>query len=302
MGSIISRINCPCCGSTSIEKALVCKDYTVSNELFEIWECANCTLRFTQYVPDQNSIAPYYQSDTYISHTDTEKGMVNKLYKIARNYTLDWKINLVKRSLGKNLQPVSLLDIGAGTGAFLHKAFVSGWPVTGLEPDEGARKICSGKYGLKTEASEKLFELPAENYDAVTMWHVLEHVHQLHEYMDEIKRVLKPGGAAFVALPNYTSGDARLYKEYWAAYDVPRHLYHFAPPAVSKLTDQHAMVVESIKPMWLDAFYISLLSEGYKNGKSNLGAAVWNGFRSNLDALKDKVTCSSLVYIIRHRN
>jgi ubiquinone/menaquinone biosynthesis C-methylase UbiE len=302
MGSIITRTSCPCCSSTSIRKVLICKDYTVSNEIYEIWECDNCTIRFTQNIPDQDSIGPYYKSDTYISHTDTGKGLVNKGYKLARNYTLNWKMKLVKRSLGNDAQKGSLLDIGSGTGAFLHKAFASGWSVTGLEPDEGARKICIDKYELQTGVPEKLFELPDENYDAVTMWHVLEHVHQLHEYMDQVKRILKPGGAALIALPNYTSGDARLYNKYGAAYDVPRHLYHFAPPAISKLADQHGMQVEAIKPMWLDAFYISLLSEGYKNGKSNLGAAIWNGFSSNLHALKNKATCSSLVYIIRHRN
>lgn len=302
MGSIITRTNCPCCGSNSIGKVLACKDYTVSNEVFEIWECDDCTIRFTQHIPDQNSIGQYYQSDTYISHTDSQKGLVNKAYKIAQNYTLNWKMNLVKRSVGNNLQTGSLLEIGAGTGAFLHKAVVSGWSVTGLEPDEGARKICMDKYGLQTDAPEKLFELPPKKYDAVTMWHVLEHVHQLHEYMDQIKRVLKQEGVALIALPNYTSKDAQQYKEYWAAYDVPRHLYHFAPPAMGKLVEQHGLKLEFIKPMWLDAFYISLLSEGYKNGKSNLGAALLNGLRSNLHALKNKDACSSLVYIIRLKN
>lgn len=273
----------------------------MSNESFDIMECDNCTIRFTQDIPDQRSIGPYYKSDTYISHTDTEKGFINKLYKIARNRTLNWKVNLVKQQLG-NMKQVSLLDIGAGTGAFLHQASSSGWLVTGLEPDEGARKICNDKYGIQMKEPETLFHLPGENYDAVTMWHVLEHVHQLHEYISEIKRVLKPGGAAFIALPNYTSKDAKVYKEYWAAYDVPRHLYHFSPKAVDGLADQHGLKMDSVKPMWLDAFYIALLSEGYKNGKNNIVAAVWNGLQSNLHAAKSKLECSSLVYILRHKD
>lgn len=299
MGSVITRTSCPCCGSIAIRKVLTCKDYTVSNEIFDIWECAGCTVRFTQDIPDQDSIGTYYQSDSYISHTDTEKGMVNKVYKVARNFTLNWKMKIVKQSLGNSLQPGALLDIGAGTGAFLHKACVCGWSVTGLEPDEGARKICREKYGLQPEAPEKLFELASGKYDVVTMWHVLEHVHPLHEYMDQVKRVLKPGGVALLALPNYVSRDAQHYKTHWAAYDVPRHLYHFTPTAVGKLTELHGMTVESHIAMWLDAFYISLLSETYKRGKSNLGAAVWNGFRSDLHALKKTGACSSLVYIIR---
>lgn len=302
MGLKITRTNCPCCGSTFIGKKLTCKDYTVSKEVFDIWECDDCTIRFTQGIPDQYSIGRFYKSDSYISHTDSEKGLVNKCYKIARNYTLSWKMNIVKGSVGKGLQSGALLDIGAGTGAFLHKAFKSGWSVTGLEPDEGARKICKDKYDLETDAPEKLFELPSQKFDAVTMWHVLEHVHQLHEYMEEIKRVLKPDGLALIALPNFTSEDAKHYQQYWAAYDVPRHLYHFTPTAISKLVEQHGMKLGSIKPMWLDAFYIALLSEGYKNGKTNLGAAVLNGLKSNIHALNNKQACSSLVYIVKHRN
>lgn len=299
MGLTITRTDCPCCGSQSIGKALVCKDYTVSNELFEVWQCAECAMRFTQHVPTQEAIGPYYQSDTYISHSDTGKGLVNKLYKIARNYTLNWKLKLVKRYTGLNIKTGTILDIGAGTGAFLNKAGNdANWSVTGLEPDAGARKVCNEKYHLRLEPSEKLFDLPSEKFDAVTMWHVMEHVHQLHEYMEQIKRVLKKDGVAFIALPNYTSKDATIYAEYWAAYDVPRHLYHFSPTAVRKLAAIHGLTVTTTRPMWLDAFYIALLSEQYKNGKSNLVAAVINGLKSNWNAWRNKDTCSSLVYII----
>lgn len=302
MGTIITRESCPCCGSKAIGKVLVCKDYTVSAELFEIWECADCTLRFTQNVPDQDLIAPYYKSDTYISHTDNQEKFINKIYKFAQNYTLNWKLNLVKASIGKDLTKGSLLDIGAGTGAFLHKASLSGWAVTGLEPNEGAREICKEKYNLATQGAEKLVELPDENYDVVTMWHVLEHVHQLHENMNHIKRVLKSSGRVLIALPNYMSQDGQHYEAYWAAYDVPRHLYHFSPGAVSKLAEQHNMEIESRHPMWLDAFYISLLSENYKNGKAKPVAALLSGLKSNMHALKNKMACSSLVFVLRHKN
>lgn len=302
MGSIIHRKSCPCCGSASIQKIFACKDYTVSNEIFDVWECAVCSLRFTQDVPDQASIGPYYKSDAYISHSDTEKGLVNKVYKIARNYTLNWKIKLVKSQLGNRFQNSSLLDIGTGTGAFLHKAAQSCCSVTGLEPDEGARKICQDKYNLQVQTPEKLFDFASGEFDVVTLWHVLEHVHLLHEYMDQIKRVLKKEGVALIALPNYTSLDAQQYKEYWAAYDVPRHLYHFSPFSMERLTAQHGLKLVDSVPMWLDAFYIAMLSEEYKNGQGNLVAALLKGLQSDINAYKNKVTCSSLVYIIRPVN
>lgn len=277
---------------------LACKDYTVSGEFFDIWECAGCGMRFTQGVPTQEAIGPYYQSESYISHSDSSKGLINNLYKRARNYTLNWKMNLVQRYAGNEQKTGTLLDIGAGTGAFLSKVKNTGWSVTGLEPDEGARKVCSEKYGLELQTPGQLFELPSGEFDTVTMWHVMEHVHQLHEYMDQIKRVLTPDGAALIALPNYTSKDAQFYGEYWAAYDVPRHLYHFSPDSVRKLASLHGLSVKETKPMWLDAFYIAMLSEQYKNGRGNLVAAVLNGLKSDIYARRNRDTCSSLVYII----
>lgn len=302
MGLTIRRINCPCCYNQSVSKILQCKDYTVSQEIFDIWECAACTMRFVQNAPDQHSILPYYQSETYISHTDTEKGLINKMYKIARNYTLRWKMKLIHYYADNHLKTGELLDIGAGTGAFLHTMSIHNWSVAGLEPDEGARKICYEKYHLQLEPSEKLFQLPSEKFDVVTMWHVLEHVHQLHEYIEQIKRILKNDGVVFIALPNYTSKDAAYYGVYWAAYDVPRHLYHFSPLAVRVLMQQHGMKVESTRPMWLDAYYIAILSEQYKNGKNNLFAAMINAFKSNQYARKHNEACSSLVYIVRKLN
>ncbi len=301
MSSIITRKDCPGCKAENIRNVLTCQDHTVSKKDFEIWQCATCSLRFTQQVPDQDSIGPFYQSDAYISHTDTEKGIVNKLYKIARNYTLKWKMQLVKTVTGKVKTTGNLLDIGAGTGAFLQMVNQAGWTARGLEPDEGARKICLENYKLQLDSPEKLFELADETFDAVTLWHVLEHVHQLHEYLQQIKRVLKQGGVALIALPNYTSLDATYYGANWAAYDVPRHLYHFSPESMRTLVALHEMKLEAVKPMWLDAFYIAMLSEQYKSGKTNLLPAIWNGFKSNMRALQNKEKCSSLVYIIRKK-
>lgn len=302
MPSIITRITCPVCADSNIKEVLVCKDHTVSKENFQIWECSYCKLRFTQAVPDENAIAPYYQAEAYISHTDSEKGLINRLYMMARNYTLNWKVKMVKHTTGKTVGSLKLLDIGAGTGAFVNHATKAGWIVKGLEPDAGARKICLDKYQLQLDSPEKLFEIPANEFDAVTMWHVLEHVHRLQDYIATIKKILKPQGVALIALPNYTSMDAKYYKEYWAAYDVPRHLYHFHPTSIEMLVDQHDMKVEEIKPMWLDAFYIAMLSEQYKNKKSNILSAVVNGLRSNLNAVGKTENCSSLVYIIRNKN
>jgi 2-polyprenyl-3-methyl-5-hydroxy-6-metoxy-1,4-benzoquinol methylase len=111
-------------------------------------------------------------------------------------------------------------------------------------------------------------------FDAITMWHVLEHVHDLSAYIQQLKSILRDNGKILIAVPNYTSLDAKIYQQYWAAYDVPRHLYHFSPRSVQMLMEKHGLKIIQYKPMWYDSFYISLLSSKYRNGKTNWMAAV----------------------------
>ncbi len=288
---------CPCCKGKDIDKVLQVKDYSVSNEVFEIWECKLCTCRFTQKAPDKNEIGKYYQSENYISHSDTKKGFINSLYHFVRSQTLSSKKNLIKKFT--KLSAGNILDVGAGTAAFLHVMENSGWKVTGLEPDENARANANNLYGIRLQTSDQLFELPPETYDAITLWHVLEHVHDLHSYLTQLKKLLKPNGCLFIALPNYTSFDEKIYKEFWAAYDVPRHLYHFSPTSITQLLLHHGLQLKEIKAMWYDSFYVSMLSEKYKTGKNNVISACWNGYVSNCKALFDTEKCSSIIYIIK---
>jgi len=218
------------------------------------------------------------------------------LYHFVRKRTLNGKRKLVEKytklSIGK------ILDIGAGTGAFLQVMQKSEWDVTGFEPDETARENAKKLYGLSLQPSEELFNLKAETFDAITLWHVLEHVHELHEYMDQLKKLLKLTGCLFIAIPNYACYDEKIYKEFWAGYDVPRHLYHFSPTSITQLLLQHGLQLKEIKPMWYDSFYVSMLSEKYKTGKNNFLNACWNGYVSNWKALFNKERCSSIIYIV----
>lgn len=295
--SVIHYLHCPVCNSRQISEALTCKDYTVSQQNFAVWECRSCTARFTQQVPDAESIGPYYQSDNYISHSDTDKGLISKLYKMARKYTLAKKVKSVEIASG--LSSGSLLDVGCGTGAFLHAVQQSGWQVMGLEPDAGARSVAKKLYQLEPKDASQLYHLQAESFDVITLWHVLEHIHDLQGYFEQFNRLLKPGGTIMIAVPNYLSTDAQKYSAYWAAYDVPRHLYHFTPQSIKTLSGLHAFDVKEVQPMWLDAFYIAMLSEQYKHGKQRLFAAFFAGLKSALHASKHPGTCSSQVYVLK---
>ena len=296
MADLLFYTECPSCYSAHIAKTLTTVDYTVSQMPFEIWHCNDCSLRFTQNVPTLHDIGRYYQSENYISHTDTNKGIVNRLYRVVRTYTLKNKRRTISGFTG--LRRGKLLEVGAGTGAFASYMQQSGWQVSGLEPDEQARQKASELYSIELQDSATLFHFSENQFDAITLWHVIEHVHSLHEYLGQLKKVLKPGGFIFIAVPNYTSYDATFYKEFWAAYDTPRHLYHFCPIAMKRLLQNHGLQLRSIQPMWFDSFYVSLLSEKYKTGRSNLIRGFWNGALSNLKALSKKEKASSLIYVI----
>ena len=295
----MSRIlfsKCPVCDAAAIDDVMQVKDYTVSGELFTIVECRSCSLRFTKDAPDAPAIASYYKTENYISHTDTSKGVINRLYHLVRKTTLAQKKRLVEKVTG--MKAGSILDVGSGSGAFPNEMKRSGWKTTGLEPDADARKLAGDLYSLELADSGSLYQLPADHFDAVTLWHVLEHVHDLDVYMQQLKKVLKKEGRIFIAVPNYKSIDAAIYKENWAAYDVPRHLYHFSPFSMQVLMKKHGLEIKQHRPMWFDSFYISLLSSQYKHGKPRWLAAAWNSLRSNLAAFGNSKKCSSIIYVI----
>jgi SAM-dependent methyltransferase len=296
MNQTIHYTNCPVCGSSDIKNILSAKDYTVSGETFVIAECNSCSLRFTQDVPTADYIAPYYKSEDYISHTNTSKGLINRMYQHVRKRTMTKKRRLIERSTG--LKKGKLLDVGSGVGTFVQEMKEHGWEVTGIEPDADARAVAKKLYDLELSGSDKFYHLPPGSFDAITLWHVLEHVDDLSAYTQQLKALLKENGKLFIAVPNYTSKDAAIYKEHWAAYDVPRHLYHFSPRSMRVLMEKNGLKLLGYKPMWYDSFYISLLSSKYKNHKADLPAAFWNGFRSNLKAVSDVKRCSSVIYVI----
>ena len=293
--SLIHYTVCPSCSSDNLQPVLSAVDHTVSHETFAIWQCGHCSLRFTQDVPAAGAIGPYYRSEEYISHSNISRGLVNNLYHMVRRQTLSDKRRLIQSATPS--KQGKLLDIGAGTGAFVAYMQQQGWEVTGLEPEAVARERALADHKVRLQDTAELFSLPAESYDAITLWHVLEHVHDLHPYLERLKALIKKGGRIFIAVPNYTCYDATVYGPAWAAYDVPRHLYHFSPDAMEDLLAGHGLQLHYSQPMWYDSFYISMLSEKYKYGKGNVLRAVYRGGMSNMKAFVDKSKCSSLIYV-----
>lgn len=294
---------CPICNNDKFSKYLKVKDYSCSNETYQLEKCDKCKFVFTQNFPDSENIAKYYKFEDYISHSDSGKGIVNIIYHKARKIALKSKANLVERSslVSENGR---LLDIGAGTGYFVDAMNQRGWYCTGLEKSEDARNTAKRLFNIDLLNSDEINNLDQNSYDIITLWHVLEHIENLNETLKKIKSLLKINGVLVIAVPNISSYDAEYYKQYWAAYDVPRHLWHFEPKTLALLAAKHKLEVAEIKPMNFDGFYISMLSEKYEKSAIPFVSGILKGslfFARNLFTRKN-LRSSSLIYILKKNN
>jgi 2-polyprenyl-3-methyl-5-hydroxy-6-metoxy-1,4-benzoquinol methylase len=288
--------NCPVCGSPHSSLKFKAKDYTVSNEMFHIVTCDSCRLIYTNPRPAANEAGPYYHANAYISHSDTNEGIVNKLYHAVRKLTLQSKTNWIEPEKKGNKE---LLDIGCGNGHFLAAAKEKGWNINGVELDPETAARASKLTGLTIAPS--LAEIATEKqFQVITLWHVLEHVYELDDYFHFFKSRLNKDGKLLLALPNPASFDAHYFKEYWAAYDVPRHIYHFTPATISALAAKYGFKLKKSRGLIFDSFYISLLSNEYKTGNKRLLHSFFIGLISNVRALLGKPNYSSNLYTFEH--
>jgi 2-polyprenyl-3-methyl-5-hydroxy-6-metoxy-1,4-benzoquinol methylase len=269
------------------------EDFTVSHEKFQLLYDAGLDLLHTYPQPELEMLGKYYESEDYISHTDSKRSLFEKAYHLVKKRALNQKIKLIETQ-----QPNkgNLLDMGCGTGDFLQLAQQNGWQVQGIEPNEKARQIAASKGVTFISGTSEAVD---QHYDAITLWHVLEHLPNLQQQIKELKRLLKPNGTLVIAVPNYKSFDAGYYKQFWAAFDVPRHLWHFSKTSIQRLAEQEGMEVIAVRPMKFDSFYVSLLSEKYKTGKMNYLKAFFIGLYSNWKGSQTS-EYSSHIYIIKN--
>jgi 2-polyprenyl-3-methyl-5-hydroxy-6-metoxy-1,4-benzoquinol methylase len=270
------------------------KDFSVSGESFSLLLNEEYQLLKTHPQPTLDRLGMYYEFDDYISHTDGKRTLFEKMYHFIKRRAIKNKLRLIEQH-----QPVKgkILDIGAGTGDFLLEAKNKNWETVGVEPNEKAKSIAINKGVLFADTIEKL---ESNSFDVITLWHVLEHVPDVAHQVAELKRLLKPSGTLIIAVPNFNSFDANYYKTFWAAYDVPRHLWHFSKTAIEKLFDKQNMNLVAVKPMWFDSYYVSLLSEKNKTGKMNFINGLAIGFVSNVVGIF-KNEYSSHIYILKNK-
>ncbi len=296
MEHLDSILACPICGSEEVAHAQEVKDHMVSHEVFTIVGCSSCGMKRTSPRPSAEHIGRYYESDAYKSHNDSSGGLFDAVYHVTRNWAAGKKARFLDSVSPVKSKIPALLDVGCGIGVFLEAAKKQNWSVFGVEISENARKQAEKR--LNQPVFEKLEELPdAQKFDGISLFHVLEHLPDPKATLEVLFEKALPGSPLILALPNYESWDCRHYDTYWAAWDVPIHFWHFRKTDVQKLAESTGWELDSIHPMPLDAYYVSLLSESFKTGRKRWAAATLKGFWSNLKG--GKKNTSSLIYVLR---
>ncbi len=290
---------CPLCGGTQLKRTLTCVDHYASGERFHLCRCEDCGFIFTQDVPVEAEIGRYYETPDYISHSDTRKGAMNSVYHWVRSYMLGHKARLVARQAHR--EEGRLLDIGTGTGYFADTMQRRGWQVEAVEKNAGARNFAKEHFGLEVKPDTALNEFASASFDVITMWHVMEHLEHLNETWEALNSLLKEKGVLIVAVPNCSSFDAQKYGTDWAAYDVPRHLWHFTPATIRQFSSKHGFIMAESHPMPFDAFYISMLTEKNKHRSFPFLRGVFTGSLAWFSALVKKERSSSMIYVFRKK-
>jgi len=287
---------CPICNNTDFNTFLELKDYFLSQEDFKIDCCKQCGFKFTNPIPEEADLGAYYKSTDYVSHSDTKKGLFFKLYHYIKKRALKSKYNIIS----SYFKTGRILDYGCGTGDVLKTFKDNNWEVMGIEPDEDTRKYAISKNSLTVLDVNEFKNINKNSFDVVSLWHVLEHIPDLNEKIFTFKSLIKDNGILLIAVPNCNSYDARYYKKYWAAFDVPRHLYHFNHKSIKELFEKHDLKIIKQLPMIFDSFYVSMLSEKYKKNPLSFLKGMIIGFISNLSAHFSKnKNFSSTIYILQ---
>lgn len=295
----LTLTTCPLCGSTELERALTCVDHYASGEMFHLCRCRKCGFLMTQDFPVEEEIGRYYETPDYISHSDTRRGLMNRAYHWVRTYMLRRKAWLVEHEAHR--KEGRLLDIGTGTGYFADTMRRRGWQVEAVEKNAQARAFAKERFGMDVLPEAALEGFEPGSFDVITLWHVLEHLQPLNETWERLYELLTERGVLVVAVPNCSSFDARRYGAYWAAYDVPRHLWHFTPATMQRFGAKHGFILAEHRPMPFDAFYVSMLTEKHMRHSCAFLRGTLTGVLAWFSALVSKERSSSMIYVFRKK-
>ena len=290
---MVLRSHCPSCGSEQSKLFLQAPDFRVSQMDFEIHNCLNCGLHYTKAAPSPDTIGSFYKAESYDSHRVDNKSLISRVYRVVRKINVRKKIKWIRRY---NNQQGLVVDYGCGLGHLVAELKNQGYNAKGFEIDGDVRALSRETLTLEIQPLEDFRLLDNASVSVITMWHVLEHVYDLNTDFQHIVDKLAEDGSIFIAVPNFKSYDAKYYKKYWEAYDLPRHLYHFDNESIKRFCSRFGLRLESKIPMRFDSYYVSMRSEKNKKNRFLL-RGVFIGWLSNV--LSFRYGYSSHAYVFK---
>jgi len=205
------------------------------NEEYWVYACRTCGAGVTFPVPTAEVLGRYYDSGVYRASGGRGFYLLDAILNVACAHRL--------REIARlSAPPGRLLDLGSGKGRFLACAVRHGWTAQGVETSAHQVAAARARYGIRVFGGDLRDAAFADaSFDVVTAWHVLEHLPDPDAYVQEIHRVLRPGGVFACEVPNIASCQAQLGRSTWYHLDIPRHLVHYAPNALASLVTRHGL-------------------------------------------------------------
>jgi SAM-dependent methyltransferase len=284
---------CPICGSDSYRPFLQVADRFRPEERFRLVRCTSCGLIYLNPRPTEQAILKYYQAADYDPHSEGGHGLSGKLYRLARFLNTLLKLHWLSSFSG----PRRALDVGCGTGYFLQMLRKKGWEVAGVEPVPVAQRLAQQK-GLNVVSRLDEAQGP---FGVITLWHVLEHLHNPADTLRQLDRLLAADGWLLLSMPNPLCLDAQYFGPSWVAYDAPRHLVHYRPQDVEHLARQTGFTIFRLAMLPFDPVYNVFLSlqQSTSLSLSQIISGPSMGIRSLLDGIRHPKLASSPVYFFR---
>ena len=222
-----------------------------SSKKYNLLKCI-CGFIYLNPRPDIGEINHYYKLDNYDPHKESFNSFWNTAYHYVQKVTLNWKYRIITKYIKKG----SLLDIGGGKGEFAQFINKKGWDVTFQDNMTDLNRRENNSFFVRELSNVN----STKRFDVITLWHSLEHIHNIKYLFDSINNMLKDSGILIIAVPNMNAPERKFYKYTWAPYDAPRHLYHFNLDSLNKLCQNKGYYIMSKYSLYQDIPYNVILS------------------------------------------
>jgi SAM-dependent methyltransferase len=269
--SALEPTPCPMCGASDGAPLVETADQMLPGpERFRLLSCRACGHLYQSPRPSPEAIGAYYPAG-YISFQPAVADLPSPLRRLELRRYYATRRRIVERAVAG---PGRILDVGCATGNFLDAMRAAGWRAQGVEPSVEAAAYARERLGLDVLTGRlEDAALPSGAFDVVTLWDVLEHVHEPRATLAEAARLLRPGGALILGLPNPDSLEARLLGPHWIGWDLPRHLNLFRPALLRAQLATMGLPVERISsPIHGYAVLVMSLEQRARARGGSLGA------------------------------